>query len=55
MFRANHSLVLLYIFLYNKALRSYIYIYIYLLAIAGQTAGPNWQIYFEGTHVHVRG
>ena len=33
----------------NKALRSYIYIYIYmlLLAIDGQTAGPNWPNFFE--------
>ena len=27
----------------------YIYLYIYMLAIAGQTAGPNWLNFFEET------
>ena len=27
----------------------YLYLFIYLLAIAGQTAGPNWLNFFEGT------
>ena len=26
----------------------YIYILVYMLAIAGQTARPNWLIFFEG-------
>ena len=34
---------------FNKALSSYIYMYIYMLAIAGQTAGPNWLNFFEET------
>ena len=33
-------------YLYNKTVHSYIYwyicLYIYMLAIAGQTVGPNW-------------
>ena len=36
------------IYLNKQALRSCIYIYI--LAIAGQTAGPNRLKYFEETH-----
>ena len=38
--------------LHNKALSScvFIFIHIYMLAIAGQTAGPNRQTFFEGTH-----
>ena len=34
--------------LYNKALCLFVCIYIlYVLAIAGQTAGPNWPTFFE--------
>ena len=39
--------------LYNKAFHSFVYIYI--LAIAGQTAGPDWRKIFEGTHGYPRG
>ena len=34
-----------YVSIYNKALRSCIYIY--MLAIANQTAGPNWLTFFR--------
>ena len=27
-----------------------VYLYIYMLAIAGQTTGPNWLTLFEETH-----
>ena len=37
--------------IYNKDLRSLIYIFVYMLAIADQTAGPNWLTFFEGTHL----
>ena len=39
--------------LYNKALRSCIYLS--MLAIAAQTAEPNWLIFFEGNHEHPGG
>ena len=39
--------------LYNKALRSCIYLS--MLAIAAQTAEPNWLIFFEGNHGHPGG
>ena len=34
--------------LYNKALHSYIFVC--MLAIAGQTVGPNRLTFFAGTH-----
>jgi len=46
-------------YLFNKALRSYIlfgyiicmmYMYVYMLAIGGQTDGPNWLKSFQGTN-----
>ena len=39
-----------YIYLYNKALSLYIYLYVFMLAVAGQTAGPNWLKFVEETH-----
>ena len=27
-----------------------IYLYEYMFAVTGQTAGPNWLTFFEGTH-----
>ena len=33
----------------NTALRSYVFI-IFILALASQTAGPNWLKLFKGTH-----
>ena len=38
--------------LYSKALSSYNYIFVYILAIAGQTARPNWLKLFEETNGH---
>ena len=33
----------------NTVLRSYVFI-IFILALASQTAGPNWLKFFKGTH-----